>query len=117
MISKPTRSELILLRAIADLEKKLSSHIKTKGNPHETQKKEIRFLGSVSNTSDMDKPVSTAQAQADADVLDDALAYTDGLVGPLAVTVDAMFDGVAKISVGTVAPTSPNTGDLWIDTN
>jgi len=26
------------------------------------------------------------------------------------------FSGVAKISVGTEAPTSPAAGDLWIDT-
>lgn len=25
--------------------------------------------------------------------------------------------GVAKLSVGTTAPSSPTTGDLWIDTN
>ena len=26
-------------------------------------------------------------------------------------------DGTGKISVGTVTPTSPATGDLWVDTN
>ena len=37
-------------------------------------------LGSVDNTSDMDKPVSTAQAAADTVVLNSAKAYADGLV-------------------------------------
>jgi len=27
------------------------------------------------------------------------------------------FAGLTKITVGTVAPSSPNTGDLWVDTN
>lgn len=29
----------------------------------------------------------------------------------------ALFSGLAKITVGTSAPGSPTTGDLWIDTN
>ena len=33
------------------------------------------------------------------------------------VLVSTAFSGLAKISVGTVAPTSPATGDLWVDTN
>ena len=57
-------------------------------------------LGSVDNTSDANKPVSTAQQSA----LNAKLNTSQ-------------FSGVAKISVGTVAPTSPATGDLWIDTN
>lgn len=28
-----------------------------------------------------------------------------------------IFSGLAKITVGTSAPGSPATGDLWIDTN
>lgn len=27
------------------------------------------------------------------------------------------FSGLAKITVGTVAPGSPSAGDLWVDTN
>jgi Major tropism determinant N-terminal domain/Phage tail repeat like len=30
---------------------------------------------------------------------------------------DTQFDGLAKITVGATAPSSPSTGDLWIDTN
>jgi len=26
------------------------------------------------------------------------------------------FSGLAKVTVGTVEPTSPGTGDLWVDT-
>ena len=57
-------------------------------------------LGSVDNTSDAGKPVSTAQQSA-----------LDGKLNT------SQFSGLAKISVGTVAPTSPSVGDLWVDTN
>lgn len=57
-------------------------------------------LGNVSNTSDANKPVSTATQTA----LDAKLD-------------DTQFSGLAKISVGTVEPTSPSAGDLWVDTN
>lgn len=35
----------------------------------------------------------------------------------LANAVQATFAGLSKITVGTVEPTDPNDGDLWIDTN
>lgn len=57
-------------------------------------------LGSVDNTADTAKPVSTAQQTA----LDAKLD-------------DTQFSGLAKITVGTVAPASPATGDVWLDTN
>ena len=57
-------------------------------------------LGNVDNTSDANKPVSTAQQTA----LDAKLD-------------DTQFSGLAKITVGTVAPVGPATGDLWVDTN
>jgi hypothetical protein len=41
-------------------------------------------------------------------------SVTAAQVGALATTA---FSGVAKISVGTVAPVGPAIGDLWIDTN
>lgn len=57
-------------------------------------------LGNVDNTSDANKPVSTAQAAA------------------LALKLNAsVFDGLTKITVSTVQPATPNPGDLWIDTN
>lgn len=30
---------------------------------------------------------------------------------------DTQLSGLAKITVGTTEPTSPSTGDLWVDTN
>ena len=30
---------------------------------------------------------------------------------------NSSFSGLTKISVGITQPTSPSTGDLWVDTN
>ena len=46
--------------------KELISHLNNKSNPHEVTKAQID-LGNVDNTSDADKPISTAQATAIAD--------------------------------------------------
>lgn len=51
----------------------------TSGNPHNVTKSEVG-LGNVDNTSDVNKPVSTAQAAADTAALNAAKAYADGLV-------------------------------------
>lgn len=55
-------------RAQADttVNAKVDSHIGNKSNPHEVTKAQVG-LGNVNNTSDVDKPVSTAQATAIAD--------------------------------------------------
>lgn len=55
-------------RAQADttVNAKVDSHIGNKSNPHEVNKAQVG-LGNVNNTSDADKPVSTAQATAIAD--------------------------------------------------
>lgn len=49
-------------------------------------------LSNVDNTSDANKPVSTAMQSA-------------------------LDDKADKITVGIVAPSSPSIGDLWVDTN
>lgn len=48
------------------LETKVNSHIANKSNPHAVTKTQVG-LGNVNNTSDVNKPVSTAQATAIAD--------------------------------------------------
>lgn len=60
-------------------------------------------LGNVDNTADASKPVSTAQATAD------ALRPTVELAG---VAVSG-----AVISIGSTEPTSPTNGDVWFDTS
>lgn len=49
-----------------DVNAKVDSHIANKSNPHGVTKAQVG-LGNVNNTSDADKPVSTAQATAIAD--------------------------------------------------
>lgn len=68
-----TRVEKLILdetatRAQADtnVNNKVDSHIANKSNPHGVTKAQVG-LGNVNNTSDTDKPVSTAQATAIAD--------------------------------------------------
>ena len=51
---------------ITALETKVNNHIANKSNPHTVTKAQVG-LGNVNNTSDADKPVSTAQATAIAD--------------------------------------------------
>lgn len=46
------------------------------GNPHGTTKADLG-LGNVDNTSDVNKPVSTAQASANTATLNSAKAYAD----------------------------------------
>ena len=51
---------------VTALETKVNNHIANKSNPHEVTKTQVG-LGNVNNTSDANKPVSTAQATAIAD--------------------------------------------------
>lgn len=51
----------------------------THGTPALPTKAQVG-LGNVDNTSDANKPVSTAQASADTNTLNTAKAYADGLV-------------------------------------
>lgn len=53
-------------QADIDVNEKVDLHIGNKSNPHEVTKAQVG-LGNVNNTSDADKPVSTAQATAIAD--------------------------------------------------
>lgn len=48
---------------VTALETKVNNHIANKSNPHAVTKTQVG-LGNVNNTSDVDKPISTAQASA-----------------------------------------------------
>lgn len=52
-------------------------------------------LSNVDNTSDVNKPVSTAQQ----------------------TQLDGKVNGTTTLTVGTTEPLSPSVGDLWVDTN
>ena len=60
----------------------LNTHINNKNNPHEMTKSQIG-LGKVENTSDSEKPVSTAQREAINDIYTQANSYTDTKIAEL----------------------------------
>ncbi len=67
----------------ATVQANLTTHINNTSNPHAVTKSQVG-LGSADNTSDVDKPVSTAQAAADAVVLSSAQSYADAIKAGLA---------------------------------
>ena len=92
----------------------LQAHVNNTNNPHGVTKAQVG-LGNVDNTSDVDKPVSTAQATADTNVLNAAKSYADSLV------VGLLDDrGNYNASVNTFPTTGGSgaggailKGDLW----
>ena len=60
----------------------LSTHTSDKNNPHEVNAEQIG-LGNVDNTSDMNKPISTAQRNAIDNAVSTANSYTDTKVANL----------------------------------
>lgn len=72
----------------------LIAHTTDTNNPHNVTKAQVG-LGNADNTSDINKPVSTATQTA----------------------LNNKVNGTTRITVGTTAPGSPTTGDLWVDTN
>lgn len=91
----------------------LNSHLKDTDNPHKVTKSQVD-LGNVDNTSDADKPVSTAQAKAIADA---KRAGTDAMVeakkkvvktnAVVALTVAAWNENLQTVKVAGV--TEDNT--------
>ncbi|HNA40289.1 MAG TPA: hypothetical protein PLR84_12335, partial [Chitinophagales bacterium] len=65
----------------------LVNHLSNFSNPHNVTKAQVG-LSNVDNTSDVNKPVSTAQSAADAVVLSTSESYTDA-------AITALKDGVA----------------------
>lgn len=56
--------------------------------------------------------------QIDASMNIDGSIYQAGVLFTGGGSPDAIIgSGIDKITVGTTQPTSPTTGDLWIDTN
>jgi hypothetical protein len=96
----------------------IQAHIANMNNPHNTTKAQVG-LGNADDTSDVNKPVSTAQAAADAAVLASANAYADSIV------VGLLNDRGNYDASGNTFPTTGGSGsggaikkgDLWtIDT-
>lgn len=86
----------------------LSNHINNKNNPHEVTKDQVG-LGNVDNTSDLNKPVSTAQQTA-IDGTGHALKYENSVLSLLdsdGKTISSQDIGSASAGFGT--PTVDNT--------
>lgn len=64
--------------SVATLRSSVIAHIEASNNPHNVTAEQVN-LGNVDNTSDMDKPVSTAQAAAINEVKDMALNNTESI--------------------------------------
>ena len=67
----------LLVEKILTNEKNISTHINNKSNPHEVSKAQIG-LGNVDNTSDVNKPISTATQKA-LDLKQDKLTAGDNI--------------------------------------
>ena len=83
---------------LAAVEGDISAHKKDTDNPHNVTATQIG-LGNVDNTSDMDKPVSTAQAASIKVAKDDITAHKNNKSNPHMVTA-------AQVGLGNVNNTS-----------
>lgn len=75
----------------------LNSHINNKNNPHEITKSKIG-LSNVENTSDSEKPVSTAQREAINDIYAQANSYTDAKIAELINGAPETLDTLKEIA-------------------
>ena len=87
-------------KAGTDAASALATHTSNTSNPHSVTKAQVG-LGSVDNTSDANKPVSTAQAAAIKTVQDDVTSHKNNTSNPHSVTK-------AQVGLGNV----DNTSDL-----
>ena len=71
-------------------------------------------IGNTSGTNTGDQDLSGKANLASPTFTGTVSGISAAMVGALATSA---FSGLAKISVGTVQPSTPATGDLWIDTN
>lgn len=75
----------------------LIAHINNLDNPHKTTKSQIE-LGNVDNTSDVDKPVSTAQQKAIDDAYANSNKYTDQKVADLINGAPETLDTLKEVA-------------------
>lgn len=107
-------AQSVLDVVVIPLSDRLDDHEADISNPHQTTASQIG-LGNVNNTSDADKPVSTAQAAADLVAENNAKAYADSLV------VNLWDDRGSFSAAGGAYPSSGGSGtagailrgDVW----
>lgn len=82
---------------VAELTKELETHKSNNNNPHEVTKEQIG-LDNIDNTSDIDKPVSTAQQQAIESAYTQATGYTDKTIGDLIGGAPETLDTLKEVA-------------------
>lgn len=118
IVSDPT------LSAIGAVQDNLDDHISDKNNPHNVTKADVE-LGNVDNTSDADKPVSTAQAQAILEVQTNLSEHEANLSNPHGVTkaqvglsnVDNTSDMNKPVSTAQQTALDNKVDKVLLDTN
>lgn len=126
-----TATDSILI-ALGKLQKQISDHLSNISNPHSVTKVQVG-LGNVDNTSDVNKPVSTAQQTAlDLKANLASPIFTGTPKAPTASSSDnstqvattafvkaqgyiTSAGSGAKITVDSAAPSSPSPGDFWFE--
>lgn len=100
-ISSDSTTTAPTANAVKIVNDKIYSHTSDYDNPHKTTKSQIN-LGNVDNTSDVDKPVSTAQQKAIDDAYANSNKYTDqkiaDLIGGAPETLDTLKEVADAIS-------------------
>ena len=85
------------------VESNLDAHVTNRSNPHSVTKSQVG-LGNVDNTSDINKPVSTAQKTAINNCLTQAKNYTDSELSNFEIIT----------SSSTTLPSNQRVGGYWI---
>lgn len=82
---------------ISDINSSITSHTGNKSNPHGVTKSQVG-LGNVDNTSDINKPVSTAQQSAIDTAYANSNAYTDQKIADLINGAPSTLDTLGEIA-------------------
>jgi hypothetical protein len=85
------------------------SHELNTENPHGVSKEQVG-LGNVNNTSDIDKPVSTAQQEAITTALTESKSYTDTQIE---ATVSGTLHYMGSVATFADLPVTNNMFDFW----
>lgn len=82
---------------VSDINSSITSHTGNKSNPHGVTKSQVG-LGNVDNTSDINKPVSTAQQSAIDTAYANSNAYTDQKIADLINGAPSTLDTLGEIA-------------------
>ncbi len=91
------QSAMATIGDVLAIENSIKCHIEDFNNPHQTDKAQVG-LGKVDNTSDISKPVSTAQQDAIDAAYRQATAYADRIVNALVNGAPGTLDTLGEIA-------------------